>query len=76
MRQGAGYNDEARRDAMTRRHDNSTTTRREGRETRHSKRRGMAMRQDGHDDKGQRDDATTNQKSKQTDERTKKAGAT
>jgi hypothetical protein len=68
--------DEARRDATTRQLDNDKT-RGMMRDEMQRNDRAMAMQQDGtHNDKGQRDNTTTNQTNNQMDEQTNKAGAT
>ena len=75
MHYGARYNNEARRDATTRILDDDEMDD-ERRDV--AQRRGAATRRDGMrcNSKGQRDDATTNQRNKQTDEQTNKVGAT
>jgi hypothetical protein len=64
--------EEARQDATMQRLDNDETRTRD-----EMQQRGGAMQGDwALDDKGQRDNTTTNQTNKQTDEHTNKAGAT
>ncbi len=77
-RQGARYNDEARRDATTGQlEDDSRTTRDETQRNDVARRRdGTGRDKTGRDNKGQRDDATTNQMNKRTNKQTNKAGAT
>ena len=81
MHQVARYNDEARQNAMMQRCDDSTTQQLnddERDDERQDAANDMAWRCNGKgcDDKGQRDDATTNKMNKQMDKRTNKAGAT
>ena len=80
MRQGAGYNNEARQDATTQRRNNTTTQRLDNNEMRGmtrdvTQRKDVAWQHDrtGSNDKGQRDNATTNQTNKRTDKQTNKA---
>ncbi len=88
MCQGARYNDKAIRDATTQQRDDLTTrqgndamTGQQGDEREDERRitaqqRVWKCNRTGSNDKGQRDNATTNQTNKQTDEQTNKAGVT